>query len=463
MEAALEPFREAYASEQPWLVAQFLSPLVRPEDAGRLYDFIRSSNEHQIEGDIRYALKYSRRSRMTPAESSAWTDIFVCYWKAVAEILRAEEAFNQSRLGERQLVTVYEAWKELSTTIMKYISNGGIPSWNIVVMYISANHLRVFAIKADEQLAKLKDVTFNTGFSDDIVSTGPRNVKLEEAARVFNKMFALCLGDRNPDVKESRKWGVYYLANLQFKTYFKLNAISLSKNVVRSIEAQRDLPGFELFPKAHRTAYKYYTGVLAFLQEDYAKAEQYLTEAWDLCYADSKKNQELILTYLIPCRLITKHSIPTVALLSPFPRLERIFAPIVACIKKGDLTGFDNALVAGEDELVKRRIYLTLERGRDIALRNLLRKVFLAQGFEDLKEGQAEAHRVRKSRIPIAQFAAALRMGMHGEGSGQVLDEDEVECMLANMIYKGLMKGYISREHAMVVLNKKGAFPGTGV
>lgn len=28
---------------------------------------------------------------------------------------------------------------------------------------------------------------------------------------------------------------------------------------------------------------------------------------------------------------------------------------------------------------------------------------------------------------------------------------------------QGLMKGYISREHAMVVLNKKGAFPETGV
>jgi hypothetical protein len=28
---------------------------------------------------------------------------------------------------------------------------------------------------------------------------------------------------------------------------------------------------------------------------------------------------------------------------------------------------------------------------------------------------------------------------------------------------QGLMKGYISREHAMVVLNKKGAFPVTGV
>ena len=49
------------------------------------------------------------------------------------------------------------------------------------------------------------------------------------------------------------------------------SAISLSKNVVRSIEAQSDLPPFELYPKAHRVTYRYYTGVLAFLQEDYTK------------------------------------------------------------------------------------------------------------------------------------------------------------------------------------------------
>jgi COP9 signalosome complex subunit 12 len=113
-----------------------------------------------------------------------------------------------------------------------------------------------------------------------------------------------------------------------------------------------------------------------------------------------------------------------------------MFGPLVACIKRGDLLGFDNALVAAENELVKRRIYLTLERGRDIAQRNLFRKVFLAQGYEDLKEGQTEADRIRKTRIPIAHFAAALRLGIGGEGSGQMLEDDEVECMLANMIYK---------------------------
>jgi hypothetical protein len=62
--------------------------------------------------------------------------------------------------------------------------------------------------------------------------------------------------------------------------------------------------------------------------------------------------------------------------------------------------------------------------------------VFLAGGYDDLKEGQTEKDRIRKSRVPLANFAAALRIGTAGEGSGQVVEDDEVECLLANQIYK---------------------------
>ncbi|KAF1830302.1 hypothetical protein BDW02DRAFT_105200 [Decorospora gaudefroyi] len=457
MQVALEPFYEAYASGLSVPVAEFLSPIAPAHNPGRLYDFYRASNDDKLEGDVRYALKYNKSTRMTNRESGAWVDILSGYWRAVKEIIKADEAANQGRLGERQYVAVYDAWKDLTSTFIKHMSSGLLPTWAIFTLYFTANHLRKIAIRADEQLSKSKSAAPTTGYSDDIVSTGPQNQKLEEAARVFNRIFALCLGDRNPDMADSRKWGVYCIANLQFKTYFKLKAISLSKNVVRSIEAQSDLPAFGLYPRAHRVTYKYYLGVLSFLQEDYKKAESSLQEAWETCWSPSQQNKSLILTYLIPCRLITQHQVPTAALLAEAPRLERYFGPLVSCIKRGDLTGFDKALADGEPEFVRRRIFLTLERSRDIALRNLLRKVYLAGGFEDLKEGQSEKDRIRKSRVPLAHFAAALRMG------GQVVEDDEVECLLANQIYKGLMKGYISREHAMVVLNKKGAFPNTGI
>jgi hypothetical protein len=96
------------------------------------------------------------------------------------------------------------------------------------------------------------------------------------------------------------------------------------------------------------------------------------------------------------------------------------------------LVGFDKAMSAGEEEFVKRRIYLPLERGRDIALRNLFRKVFIAGGFEESKEGQPP---IRRTRIPVVEFAAALRIGTHATSRTRV-DIDEVECLLSNLIYK---------------------------
>jgi hypothetical protein len=189
---------------------------------------------------------------------------------------------------------------------------------------------------------------------------------------------------------------------------------------------------------------------------------------------------------------LTTHTLPSKALLAPYPRLEFLFAPLCQCIRNGDLSGFDAALASGEAEFVKRRIYLTLERGRDIALRNLFRKVFLAGGFEETKESQTP---IRRTRITVTEFAAAMRVGSK-VGPATRVDLDEVECFLANLIYKvsgvvcwepnlpgtyrnvgikalslanidcdqqNLMKGYIARERGIVVLSKGGAFPGTGV
>jgi COP9 signalosome complex subunit 12 len=71
---------------------------------------------------------------------------------------------------------------------------------------------------------------------------------------------------------ESRKWGIYSITNLLFKTYFKLNSISLSKNILKALEAGRgDIPGLEAFPKSHQVTFKYYLGVIQFLEENYVQ------------------------------------------------------------------------------------------------------------------------------------------------------------------------------------------------
>ncbi|KAI9704046.1 MAG: COP9 signalosome (CSN) subunit [Bogoriella megaspora] len=471
MEQMFNEFHTAILTTNSSLLASTVTPAAPHHDPGRLYSILRSTNAYSIEADVRYGLNYGREASLRKAQSAAWVDVYTAYYKVISLVLAAEEKTNQGKLREANWNAVYDAWKEVSNALVKGFNGGHIEGWATPCLYVAGRYLREFAIKADEASVKTKGaVTFNAGFQDDIVGALDNQEKLEDAARQINRVFSLCLTDRAP-LEESRRWGVYYITNLLFKTYFKLNSISLSKSLIRSLTASAsELPDLSFFPKSHQITYNYYVGVVAFLEEDYSKAETHLTTAYALCPAVpfAHKNRSLILTYLIPCRLLTTHTLPTEAMLKPYASLQRLFGPLIKCIRRGDLAGFDNALVAGEGDFVKRRIYLTLERGRDIALRNLFRKVFLAGGYEPLKEGQTEADKVRRTRIPLAEFAAAVRLGMKAEvregGAGEGgLEQDEVECMLANLIYKNLMKGYISRGHSMVVLSKAGAFPGTGV
>lgn len=459
-------FSRAISTEDGYALAATISPVPPPNDSVRLYALHRDSNGDKVQADFRRVFNRNAAGNLDRQESNAWVEVYVAYWHAVGEILVAEESLNLGRNSGRTSSgvnpnwdNVYAAWKNVLNTLYSGYHKGLFEAWTIPCLYVTGKYLRVFAIKADESAASQRDgATFNPGFEDDIVDDEGGHDKLEDAARQINRIFGLCVSDRAP-MAESRKWGLYYITNLLFKTYFKLNSISLSKNILRSLSASAgDMAPFMAFPRSHQVTYNYYVGVIHFLDENYNKAEEHLNAAYNQALATSTRNIQLILTYLIPTKLLTSHKLPTTAMLAPYPSLQRLFAPLSACIKKGDLAGFDAALLAGEDEFVKRRIYLTLERCRDICLRNLFRKVYIAGGFELPKEGQQNAEPIRRSRITIAEFAAALSIGGEKE-----VDTEGVECLIANLIYKDHIKGYISREHGKVVLNKKGAFPGTGV
>ncbi|KAJ5183393.1 hypothetical protein N7492_001009 [Penicillium capsulatum] len=443
-------FRSAYRDGSGAGLAAVLAPIVTAQEPHRLRSFYNSTNEAYINEDLKDALFQTFRPRPPRNEQNAWVEIFTAYWHAVGELLRWED-----RDPNASAVAIFNAWKKLCNALIRsYSGSASFAAWTVPCLYTAGKYLRIFAIKADEEVMARADF----GLQEDL--TADSNAKMSDAALVINRMFTLCLNDRAP-IEESRKWGLYNTANLLFKTYFKINSVSLTKNLLRAISAQSDdIPPMEAFPKSHIVTYKYYLGIIHFLDENYTEAEEHLTHAWRLCHTRATKNRELILTYLIPCHLVTTHTLPSDRLLAPFPRLEKLFRPLSNCIRKGDLVGFDLAMSAGEDEFVKRRIYLPLERGRDIALRNLFRKVFIAGGFEEPKEGEPA---VRRTRVPVAEFAAALRIGTHATGRTRV-DIDEVECLLANLIYKGLMKGYIARERGIVVMSKNNsAFPGTGI
>lgn len=90
----------------------------------------------------------------------------------------------------------------------------------------------------------------------------------------------------------------------------------------------------------------------------------------------------------------------------------------------------------------RRGNYLLLEKCKMICYRNLFKRVYKIVGKEQIKLDY------------IAQSFKWL---------GMPIDLDEVECILANLIFKQYIRGYLSHEKRILVLSKKDPFPTSKV
>ena len=456
-------FHEAQRVGDGRLLASALVPANSVSDPTRLWTFSQISNFQSIEADIRYHVIQDRNAhKLAKAEANQWVQILVSLWKSVRELA----LLDAGKGGDWNIAL--KSYKDVCVNLCRGYTNSNFPAWSVPCMYTAGKYLRIIAIKADAYAANSVNTNngYAAGFTDDIADTSEKNDKLQDAARTLQQMISVCRTD-DSDLSESRKWGVISIANLLFKTYFKLNNLALTKHVIAMLESPGvNLPPLTAFPMSQRCTFSYYRGVLEFLKENYAGAEQHLSDALSTCHRNAQNNKEQILTYLIPAHMLTNQQLPSHTLLSQSPALQTLFEPLCKAIKQGNLAAFDKALADAEVELVNKRIYLTLERSRDLCMRSLFRKVYLYAGTEPVKNADGNViGQTRKTRLKIDEFEAAIKVAYRGSIEPMVVDKDEVECFLANMIYKGYMKGYIAREQSTVVLSKKkgDAFPNSGL
>mmetsp|Transcript_6793 Transcript_6793/g.9171 ORF Transcript_6793/g.9171 Transcript_6793/m.9171 type:complete len:113 (-) Transcript_6793:44-382(-) len=91
---------------------------------------------------------------------------------------------------------------------------------------------------------------------------------------------------------------------------------------------------------------------------------------------------------------------------------------------------------------IRRGTYLLLEKCKTVCYRNLFKRVSLV---------------TRRAQLPLGQVATSFKW------LGMSIDLDEVECILANLIYRGYVRGYISHSKRILVLSKKDPFPKSAV
>ena len=118
------------------------------------------------------------------------------------------------------------------------------------------------------------------------------------------------------------------------------------------------------------------------------------------------------------------------------------FKPLIEGIRKGDLRTFQDGLVKFQGRFIRQGTYLLLEKCKTVCYRNLFKRIF---------------HVMDSHQISLSDVAKALKW------LGMPIDLDEVECILANLIYRGYVRGYLSHAKRVLVLSKRDPFPTSSV
>jgi hypothetical protein len=302
-------------------------------------------------------------------------------------------------------------------------------NWLLAPINVVARHLRLASYAADAAL----------------VRSSLKARHMVEVQDVLKRFLQRMITDRAPGA-QSKKLGCLFIIVHLFKVYFKLNSLNLGASLVKMVA---QLPPLREFPIAQQVAYQFYLGRLKVFEEKYDEAEQCLDFAFQHCPRVSPANKRRVLHFLVPVKL-SRGRFPQERLLSKYG-LNAQFGPLVLAIKRGDLSAFNNQMAAQQRFFVHKGIYLILEKLKISVYRNLFRKVH-AFHVASVPADAPNAAALHK-QLPLDLLLAALRVN-----GATDMTLEELECILANLIFHNKIKGYIAHKRC-VVLSKQDPFP----
>ena len=222
-----------------------------------------------------------------------------------------------------------------------------------------------------------------------------------------------------------------------------MNNLHLCKPIIRAI----DSPGVDLagFPNSEITTFKFYCGQKAIYDGNLNAAYDYFSYAFENCPEKYVSNKRLILFLLVPLKMLTGIR-PTRELLQKY-NLHFLCA-LIDAIESGEIAKYHSELNRMEDLFIKHGIYLLYAKLKLFAVKNLFMHVQNIQ----------QSHQIRIQDLKIA-FNFSKTKFEHKNGHDTTPLDYETNCFLVNLIALGLMKGYLSEKHQMLVLSKANPFP----
>lgn len=327
---------------------------------GKISEALSQQNGQRIKGLLRYEEPFAGLKTKIIETAAIWSQFQqTCeetfpgnYAIIFAHHIRCQYLYSQSQYRD-----ACEAQLIACDAFSSQMNHDKDTNWWLPLNQIIVLQLRMTAYKADES-AK----SSNTGI----------DAKQQYAMRVvesFRKIFRQMVQSRMDPVN-TKAYGSLFMILQMIKIYFKINNIQLCGKTINLFKGA--FPDISLFPKSQTAAFHYYHGRFLISSGSYAEAADALENAFLQCHKDSKKNQTLILEYLI-CVKMYLGVLPSGEMMRAFP-LDHL-EDIITSVKTGNLKLYNLAMEKNLSYFIRKGVYLIVEQLKKYVYRSLFKKM----------------------------------------------------------------------------------------
>eukprot|EP00397_Hematodinium_sp_SG-2012_P033596 GEMP01035915.1.p1 GENE.GEMP01035915.1~~GEMP01035915.1.p1 ORF type:complete len:416 (+),score=81.93 GEMP01035915.1:207-1454(+) len=273
---------------------------------------------------------------------------------------------------------------------------------------------------------------------------------LKKLVEVFREQYRKLLSER------TKMEGCVWITCELLRAYFQLGQVGQCPFLLKSLEqslnsttkTQTQGGGTSTFtlselPKSIGVTFAYYWGRMCVYENNVTAAEEKLSWA----FANTPPNmpqKRRILQYLVPCRL-RLGILPSDKLLKRYDLVD--FLDICKAIRSGNIRLFQEHMGICSADFVKQGTFVIMSRLIHIVYQTLVKRVtaITQEGISDAK---------LRSRLDLMPFERALKWQ-------DQCTPGETQVILANLLYFGAIKGYLSNDHRKMVLARDNPFPPT--
>lgn len=273
---------------------------------------------------------------------------------------------------------------------------------------------------------------------------------LKKLVEVFREQYRKLLAER-----EKKMEGCVWITCELLRAYFHLGQVgncpfllksleqSLGTSTSKSSGSGSTVCTLEELPKSIGVTFAYYWGRMCVYENNVTSAEEKLSWAFSNTPPNMPQKRR-ILQYLVPCRL-RLGIMPSDKLLKRYDL--GYFADICRAIRSGNIRLFQERMGGCSADFVKQGTFVIMSKLIHIVYQTLIKRVTVICQ-EDIPDEK------QKSRIDLTPFERAL------EWQDQCTP-GETQVILANLLYFGAIKGYLSNDHRKMVLARDNPFPDT--